>query len=208
MCGKILHTLQFGIIMCVKKVFTSVHKQINKSESINNYLPGSNRKYGKKLQVQKNTVLRMLAPRLAGPNRMLQGSQIPAACSKAPRSQPQPSTTTNTYVSLWVVVVHRRPCQAQAEGDWAARLWRCSRSDMARNRFGRLACGGVDQSSFSITRRPWHRRVGALVSGGGGWNKEDGQNGRKWIGNIHLDLENLQEAPFSWFCPSIFTQNN
>jgi hypothetical protein len=33
-------------------------------------------------------------------------------------------------------------------------------------------------------------------------------NGRKWIGNIHLDLENLQEAPFSRFCPSIFTQNN
>jgi hypothetical protein len=67
--------------MCIKKVFASVHKQINKSESINNYLPGSNRKYGNNLQVQKNTVLRMLAPRLAGPNRMLQGSHIPAAAT-------------------------------------------------------------------------------------------------------------------------------
>jgi hypothetical protein len=38
MCGKILHTLQFGIIMCIKKVFASVHKQINKFRSINNYL--------------------------------------------------------------------------------------------------------------------------------------------------------------------------
>jgi hypothetical protein len=79
MCGKILHTLQFGIIMCIKKVFASVHKQTNKSGSINNYLSGSNQKYDNNLQVQKNTVLRMLAPRLAGPNRMLQGSQIPAA---------------------------------------------------------------------------------------------------------------------------------
>jgi hypothetical protein len=78
MCEKILHTLQFGIIMCIKKVFANVHKQINKFESINNYLLGSNRKYGNNLQVQKNTVLRMLAPRLVGPNRMLQGSQIPA----------------------------------------------------------------------------------------------------------------------------------
>jgi hypothetical protein len=65
--------------MWIKKVFASVHKQINKSGRINNYLPGSNQKYGNNLQVQKNTVLRMLAPRLAGPNRMLQGSQIPAA---------------------------------------------------------------------------------------------------------------------------------
>jgi hypothetical protein len=65
--------------MCIKKVFASVHKQINKSRSINNYLPGSNRKYDNNLQVQKNTVLCMLAPRLAGPNRMLQISQIPAA---------------------------------------------------------------------------------------------------------------------------------
>jgi hypothetical protein len=103
MCGKILHTLQFGIIMCIKKVFASVHKQINKFVSINNYLPGSNRKYGNNLQVHKNTVLRMLAPRLAGPNRMLQGSQIlattidnnkyicvPVSGSRPPTSMPGP----------------------------------------------------------------------------------------------------------------------
>jgi hypothetical protein len=87
MCGKILHTLQFGIIMCIKKVFASVHKQSNKSRSIkyqqlSSMLLGSNRKYGNNLQVQKNIVVHTLAPRLAGPNRMLQGSQVPAATIK------------------------------------------------------------------------------------------------------------------------------
>jgi hypothetical protein len=167
MCGKILYTSQFGIIMCIKKVFASVHKQINKSESINNYLPGSNRKYGNNLQVQKNTVLCMLAPRLAGPNRMLQGSQIPAV-------------TINKNKYICVSVSGSRPPMSMP-GPGGRGLSGASAALLpvrpARNQFGRLARGGVDQSSFSITRRPWRRRIGALVSGGGGWNKEDGQTG-------------------------------
>jgi hypothetical protein len=120
MCGKILHTLQFGIIMCIKKVFTSVHTQINQSGSINNYLPGSNQKYGKNLQVQKNRVLRMLAPRLAGPNHMLQGSQIPAATinnnkyicvsvsgSRPPTSMPGPGDRGLSGASVALLPVRR-----------------------------------------------------------------------------------------------------
>jgi hypothetical protein len=198
MCGKILHTLQFGIIMCIKKVFASVHKQINKSGSMNNYLPGSNQKYGNNLQVQKNTVLRMLAPRLAGPNRMLQGSQIPVTTinnkkyicvsmsgSRPPTSMPGPGGRGLSGASAALLPVRRGKKSIQPPCTWRRG------SELILNHAPAMA-------SPCRSSGKWRRRV-----------EQGGRpNGRKWISNIHLDLENLQEAPFLRFCPSICTQNN